>query len=96
MDTNNQTLPYLLDVQQVADLLNASTRHIYRLVEAGKMPQPVRLGTLCRWSRRIIEQWIEDGCPALQHGVAAAQQRQKNKACCEANPPEPNHWRNQQ
>jgi excisionase family DNA binding protein len=54
--------PALLDVQQVADLLNCSTRHVYRLADAGRMPQPVRLGALVRWPRHAIEDWIAAGC----------------------------------
>ncbi len=53
----------LLDVQAVADLLCCSTRHVYRLADAGRMPRPVRLGALVRWSRDQILAWIADGCP---------------------------------
>jgi excisionase family DNA binding protein len=63
--------PALLDVQQVADLLNCSTRHVYRLADAGRMPQPVRLGALVRWPRQGIEDWIASGCkPVRQAGRA--------------------------
>jgi excisionase family DNA binding protein len=55
-------LPTLLDVQQVADLLNCSTRHVYRLADAGRMPAPVRLGALVRWRRVDIEDWLAGGC----------------------------------
>ena len=53
----------LLDVKQLAGLLNCSARHIYRLVDAGRMPQPLRLGALIRWPRFSVEQWIAEGCP---------------------------------
>jgi excisionase family DNA binding protein len=63
METEN----FLLDVEQVAELLNCSVRHVYRLVDSGKMPRPVRLGTLCRWPHEAIEKWIAAGCePASQ------------------------------
>jgi excisionase family DNA binding protein len=52
----------LLDVDQVAQLLNCSARHVYRLTDAGRMPAPVRLGALVRWPRWSIEQWVRDGC----------------------------------
>jgi excisionase family DNA binding protein len=55
-------LPTLLDVQQVADLLNCSTRHVYRLADAGRMPAPVRLGALVRWRRQDIEDWVAGSC----------------------------------
>ena len=53
----------LLDVQAVAELLGCSERHVYRLVEAGRIPAPAKLGALNRWPRNIIEAWIADGCP---------------------------------
>jgi excisionase family DNA binding protein len=55
----------LLDVKDVSGLLRCSSRHVYRLADAGKMPRPVKLGALVRWSRRTIEQWIQEGCPAV-------------------------------
>jgi excisionase family DNA binding protein len=54
--------PALLDVEQVAALLNCSPRHVYRLADAGRMPAPVRLGALVRWSRLEIETWVSTGC----------------------------------
>jgi len=58
--------PVLIDVKAVAKLLNCSQRHVARMQDAGQMPAPVRLGRLCRWSRKAIEQWIADGCPAVR------------------------------
>jgi excisionase family DNA binding protein len=60
----------LLDVRAVAALLNCSSRHIYRLADAGLMPGPMRLGALVRWSRTEIERWIAERCPSLRKGVA--------------------------
>lgn len=56
----------MLDVNQVAALLNCSARHVYRLADAGRMPRPVKLGALVRWPRHKIEAWIEDGCPSCR------------------------------
>jgi excisionase family DNA binding protein len=53
----------LLDVQAVAKMLGCSARHVYRLSDSGKMPGPVRLGSLVRWSKASIEEWIAAGCP---------------------------------
>jgi len=53
----------LIDVHAVASMLACSTRHVYRLCDAGRMPQPVRLGALVRWDRSVIKAWIADGCP---------------------------------
>src|SRR5262245_33355357 len=61
----------LLDVQAVAQLLDCSPRHVYRLSDAGRMPAPVKLGSLVRWSRQAIEEWIGSGCkPVRQAGRA--------------------------
>jgi excisionase family DNA binding protein len=56
----------LLHVQAVAEMLGASTRHIYRLSDAGRMPAPVKLGALVRWPRRAVVDWIAAGCPAVR------------------------------
>ena len=53
----------LLDVGQVAKLyLNCSARHVYRLSDSGRMPAPLKLGSLVRWNRAQIEAWISNGC----------------------------------
>jgi len=59
----------MLDVNQVATLLNCSSRHIYRLSDAGRMPKPVKLGSLVRWSRAAVETWIAEGCPSCRKGA---------------------------
>ena len=61
------TYARLLDVHEVAELLGCSTRHVYRLSDAGKMPAPVKLGACVRWNRSAIESWIEEGCPIVRN-----------------------------
>ena len=53
----------LISIHDVATLLDCSTRHIYRLVDARRIPQPIKLGALLRWVRADFEQWIAAGCP---------------------------------
>lgn len=66
--------PALLDVGAVAELLNCSVRHVYRLADRGAMPQPVRLGSLLRWRRATgdpmtgLEDWLKAGCPSCRQG----------------------------
>lgn len=55
----------LLSVKEVAALLACSPRHVRRLADAGKMPQPVRLGALIRWDQSAIKCWIAEGCPTV-------------------------------
>jgi excisionase family DNA binding protein len=59
-------LPVLLDVRGVAALLHCSPRHVYRLADGGQMPQPRRLGSLVRWSRQELLDWIDSGCPRVR------------------------------
>lgn len=60
--------PALLDVRAVAAMLGCSPRHVYRLVDSGRMPKPVKLGGLVRWCRVALEIWIADGCPDCGNG----------------------------
>ena len=61
---NRESKAALLDVKQVAAILNCSQRHVFRLAVAGAMPKPRKLGTLVRWNCSQLETWIADGCPA--------------------------------
>jgi excisionase family DNA binding protein len=56
----------LLNVQDVADQLKCSVRHVYRLSDAGRMPPPVRLGALVRWRRSELADWLAASCPAVR------------------------------
>ena len=57
----------LLDVKAVSALLGGcSVRHVYRLADTGRMPRPIRLGTLVRWRRAEVLVWINDGCQPIR------------------------------
>lgn len=66
LETVPRTRTTLLDVRAVAEMLDCSPRHVYRLVDAGRMPAPVRVGALIRWPERVIEEWIANGCPSCR------------------------------
>ena len=55
----------LLDVDAVASMLDVSSRHVYRMADAGRMPAPVRLGGSVRWDRNALQKWLDDGCPPI-------------------------------
>ena len=55
--------PVLLGVEHVAELLGVSSRHVRRVADAGRGPQPVGLGGCVRWPRHVVEAWVADGCP---------------------------------
>ena len=63
-------LSLLIDVIEVAALLHCSARHVYRLSDARLMPRPFKIGSLCRWDRAAIQQWVRDGCPPCREGGA--------------------------
>jgi prophage regulatory protein len=60
---NENPSPVLLGVEHVAELLGVSSRHVRRLADAGRCPQPVRLGGCVRWPRHVVEAWVAEGCP---------------------------------
>ncbi len=59
----------MLDVDDVARLLNCSGRHVYRLVDSGLMPRPVKIGALNRWSKQAVGEWIANGCQPCREGA---------------------------
>lgn len=65
----------LLDVRAVADMLGCSTRHVYRLSDAGRMPAPVKLGSLVRWRWSTgdpitgLQEWLNAGCPSVRRAT---------------------------
>ena len=65
------TAAQLLDVEVVAEILGCSERHVYRLSDSGRMPRPVRLGGLVRWSASAIQEWIDQGCPPCRQAKGA-------------------------
>jgi excisionase family DNA binding protein len=62
----------LLDVHAVAEMLGCSARHVYRLSDGGRMPAPVRLGSLVRWSQSSLEEWITSGCKPVRPAKGGA------------------------
>ena len=65
MDTKTTDAPMLLDANALAEKLSVSKATVWRMRDAGKLPQPVRLGACVRWKLADVERWLADGCPAL-------------------------------
>lgn len=55
--------PLLIASEEVARLLGISERTLWRLLSAGKVPRPVRIGRNTRWRLTEVTGWIEKGCP---------------------------------
>lgn len=52
-----------LTIQDVAELLRCSDRHVTKLRKTRRIPEPVKLGAIVRWPSRVIQEWIDAGCP---------------------------------
>jgi excisionase family DNA binding protein len=53
----------LIPAEEVATMLGVSERTLWRLLSAGKLPEPVRIGRNTRWRAAEVRDWIEQGCP---------------------------------
>lgn len=61
---NTKTLePVLISADELARLINISTRTLWRLLSARQVPEPIRIGGSTRWRLDQVRQWIEQGCP---------------------------------
>lgn len=68
---NIDTLPRLLDIDQLAGHLGTSHRHIRRLIAERRIPY-VKVGRLVRFDPNEIAQWLEgnrQGPGSVWHGV---------------------------
>lgn len=54
----------MLKIEDIAGILSVSRRTIYRMLDAGEMPVPIRFGKrMLRWLPQEITDWIAKGCP---------------------------------
>lgn len=54
----------LIGVGELSELLGLGRSSIYRHLDAGKLPEPIRIGGSVRWRKAEIEAWVSAGCPA--------------------------------
>ena len=54
------SLPLLLQVEEVADLLRVSRKAIYAMVERNEIPGVTKLGRRLRFRRDALEAWLVD------------------------------------
>jgi len=54
---NNEAV--LLSAKQVAQLLQVSTRTLWRLLSSGQLIMPVRLGRSVRWRKQELMTWMD-------------------------------------
>ena len=55
--------PILLPASRVAKMLQVSTRTLWRLLAAGKLIKPLKIGRSVRWRKDELTKWIAAGCP---------------------------------
>jgi excisionase family DNA binding protein len=55
-----------LTAKQLAELLNVSERHIYRMNASGKLPRPKRIGRCVRWDPDEVRRMLGGDGPAGQ------------------------------
>ena len=60
--------PLLISAEQFAEMLQISTRTLWRLLSSGKLLTPIHIGGSTRWRLEQVHQWIEEGCPAPNSG----------------------------
>lgn len=55
--------PLLVPVRTVAKLMQVSTRTVWRMLSAGDLIEPRRIGGIVRWHLEELKAWIARGCP---------------------------------
>lgn len=55
----------LIAADEVAAMLDVSTRTVWRLLSTGRMVQPLRIGGSVRWRLDEVREWIKNGCPVV-------------------------------
>jgi excisionase family DNA binding protein len=54
----------LLTSEQAAAFCGMSRSVWYKYLSAGKIPRPVKIGSLARWRKEELAAWIAAGCPS--------------------------------
>ncbi len=55
-------------VEQLAGLLQCSTRHVWRMADVNAIPGKLRIGKLVRFHRSAVDAWLAAGCPTRMGG----------------------------
>ena len=53
----------LINSREAAKRLKVSQRTLWGMHNSGKMPPPIRIGRMVRWSVEVLKKWTEAGCP---------------------------------
>jgi excisionase family DNA binding protein len=63
-------VPELLSTAEVAKMLGAGQRSVWRWAHSGVMPAPLRISGAVRFRRNEILDWIDAGCPPCEERAA--------------------------
>lgn len=55
--------PVMITAEEFSKMMKVSKRTLWRLLSAGKLIEPIRLGGNTRWRLRDVQIWIDEGCP---------------------------------
>lgn len=55
----------LIDIKAAAKLLDLSERTIWGMANNGRMPKPIKIGRLTRWSLEELRAWVLAGGPQI-------------------------------
>lgn len=56
----------LIDIKATAKLLDLSERTVWGMANSGRIPKPIKIGRLVRWSHEEFRAWVSAGCPARE------------------------------
>ena len=48
----------LIDTAEVARRLSCGRTNLYYMIKAGRFPEPLKVGRLCRWREKVVDAWI--------------------------------------
>jgi predicted DNA-binding transcriptional regulator AlpA len=73
----------LVRARDVAQLLQLSTRQVWRLLAMECLPRPVRLGRSVRWRLADLDRFIADGCDMRSFARTASAGRFDDQRHCD-------------
>jgi excisionase family DNA binding protein len=72
------TVPHLIDIRELADVLGISRRKLESMIIGGQVPAPIRWGRVRRWHPEVIDRWLAEQAgltPPKSPGSAGAQSK---------------------
>ena len=54
----------LMKIEDVQDRLNVGRSTVYKMVERGQLPAPIRIGKSVRWSQDDVNEFVENQRPS--------------------------------